>query len=150
LDRELGGRTNILSTRVNRRADQGKEQDQEEAHKELEPWNEMLSPLFFPLSSRRPTYSHARETKYKTRTQTHAHARTDLEQRFRRWLHTSVRLEILRRRMDRACWLLQQSDLSLDEVARAAGLATATHLCRLFQRHLGKTPGQYRQHKKPL
>ncbi len=71
-------------------------------------------------------------------------SRTDLEQRFRRWLNTSVRVEILRRRMDRTCALLQQSDLPLEEVARAAGFNTAAHLCRLFRRHLRQTPSQYR------
>ena len=72
-------------------------------------------------------------------------SRTDLEQRFRRWLKTSVRVEILGRRIDRACSLLQHSDLPLDEVARAAGFNTATHLCRLFRSHLRQTPSQYRR-----
>lgn len=71
-------------------------------------------------------------------------SRTDLELRFRRWLKTTVRGEIQRRRMERACQLLQQTDLSLDRVARGAGFASAAHLCRLFQRHFGQTPTQHR------
>jgi LacI family transcriptional regulator len=39
-------------------------------------------------------------------------SRTDLEQRFRRWLKTSIRGEIIRRRTDRICALLRQTDLS--------------------------------------
>jgi LacI family transcriptional regulator len=71
-------------------------------------------------------------------------SRSDLEQRFRRWLKTSVRGEIQRRRMDRACRLLQQTDLNLSRVADGAGFATAAHLCRLFQQHFRQTPTQYR------
>jgi LacI family transcriptional regulator len=72
-------------------------------------------------------------------------SRTDLEVRFRQWLKTSVRGEIQRRRMDRACQLLQQTDLSLDHIAASSGFATAAHLCRLFQRHFKQTPTQFRR-----
>ena len=72
------------------------------------------------------------------------HSRTDVEQRFRRWLKSSVHAEILRLRMDRACNLLRQTDSSLDEIAAAAGFSTAAHLCRLFRRHFRQTPTQYR------
>ena len=72
-------------------------------------------------------------------------SRTDLEQRFRRWLKCSIHDAILRRRLDRACSLLQQTELRLDEVARRAGFSTASHFCRLFQRQFGKTPTEYRR-----
>lgn len=71
-------------------------------------------------------------------------SRTDLEQRFRRWLKTSVRGEIQRRRMDRACRLLQQTELNLSRVADGSGFASAAHLCRLFQQQFHQTPTQYR------
>jgi LacI family transcriptional regulator len=72
-------------------------------------------------------------------------SRTDLEQRFRRWLDCSVHDEILRRRIDRACSLLQQTDLRLDEIARRTGFSTTSHLCRLFQTRLGRSPTQCRR-----
>src|ERR1051326_7040083 len=76
-------------------------------------------------------------------------SRTDLEGRFRRWLHTSIRAEIVRRRIDRVCSLLQQTDLTLDEIAKGAGISTTAHLCRMFQHKLGQTPSDYRHwHKK--
>jgi LacI family transcriptional regulator len=71
-------------------------------------------------------------------------SRTDLEQRFHRWLKTSVRVEIIRRRLDRVCSLLQQSNLNLEEIGRRTGFSTTAHLCRLFQDRLGQTPTQYR------
>src|ERR1700744_339207 len=71
-------------------------------------------------------------------------SRTDLEQRFRRWLKTSIRSEIIRRRMERVCLLLRQTDLHLNEIARRTGFSAPTHLCRLFADQLGQTPGQYR------
>jgi LacI family transcriptional regulator len=71
-------------------------------------------------------------------------SRTDLEQRFRRWLNCSIRAEILRLRLDRVTNLLQQTDLTLAEIAARAGFASASHLCRLFRQHFSATPTQYR------
>lgn len=77
--------------------------------------------------------------------QTHVQrSRTDLEQRFRRWLKTSVSAEIWRRRMDRVCSLLQQTNLHLGEIAGQSGFATDAHLCRSFKAHFKKTPTAYR------
>jgi LacI family transcriptional regulator len=72
-------------------------------------------------------------------------SRTDLEQRFRRWLGTSIRVEIQRRRLDRVCRLLQETDWNLELVATRAGFATAAHLCRLFQEQFQLTPTQFRK-----
>lgn len=72
-------------------------------------------------------------------------SRTDLEQRFRRWLNCSIHDEILRRRIDRACSLLQQTDLRLDEIARRTGFSTTSHLCRLFKTHLKRSPTECRR-----
>lgn len=71
-------------------------------------------------------------------------SRSDLEKRFRLSLQTSVRAEILRRRMDRVCRLLQETDAGLDQVASLAGFATAAHLCRLFRKQFGQTPTVFR------
>jgi LacI family transcriptional regulator len=78
-------------------------------------------------------------------------SRSDLEQRFRRWLKHGVHAEILRRRLDRASVLLQRSDLDLSAVAQRAGCSSATHLCRLFRRQFGCTPTEFRlaQSKRP-
>ena len=71
-------------------------------------------------------------------------SRTDLENRFRQSLDRTVREEIFRRRMERVCRLLRETQLSLEGIASQAGLNTAAHLCRLFRKHTGQTPSQYR------
>lgn len=72
-------------------------------------------------------------------------SRTSLEQRFRRYLGVSVSSEIWRRRMDRVLSLLQQTDLPLGEIARQAGFATDSHLCRAFRARFGQTPVAFRR-----
>lgn len=72
-------------------------------------------------------------------------SRTDVEQRFRRWLGTSIHSEIQRLRMERVQGLLRLTDLNLDEIARRSGFATSAHVCRLFQRYFHQTPTQFRK-----
>lgn len=72
-------------------------------------------------------------------------SRTDLEQRFRRWLKTSVRAEIVRRRMERVCSLLRQTKLHLPEIARETGFSSTAHLCRVFRKRFRQTPIEYRE-----
>lgn len=75
-------------------------------------------------------------------------SRTDLGVRFRHWLKTSIRAEIVRLRLDRACSLLRQTNLGLAEIARQSGSRDAPSFCRLFQKRLRQTPTQYRHAKK--
>ena len=72
-------------------------------------------------------------------------SRSDMEQRFRRWLGRSVRAEIVRRRLDHVARLLAESDLSVNDVAAQAGFATAPHFCRVFRRQFGRTPSEHRE-----
>jgi LacI family transcriptional regulator len=76
-------------------------------------------------------------------------SRTDLEHRFHHWLKSSVRVEIIRRRLDLVCSLLRQTDLSLEEVGHKTGFSTTAHLCRLFQDRFGQTPTEYRHGQPP-
>jgi len=75
-------------------------------------------------------------------------SRTDLGIRFRHWLKTSVRTEIVRLRLERACSLLRQTNLSLAQIARQSGFRDAPSFCRLFRKRLRQTPTQYRLAKK--
>ena len=75
-------------------------------------------------------------------------SRTDLGVRFRHWLKTSIRAELVRLRLDRACSLLRQTNLGLAEIARQSGFRDAPSFCRLYQHRLHQTPTQYRQAKR--
>lgn len=72
-------------------------------------------------------------------------SRTDMEQRFRRWLGTGIHSHIEHRRLERVCRLLQETEYNLAEVARRAGFTTAAHLCRLFKKNFHQTPTQFRK-----
>jgi LacI family transcriptional regulator len=75
-------------------------------------------------------------------------SRTDLGVRFRHSLNTSIRAEIVRLRIERACSLLRQTDSSLAEIARQSGFRDAPSLCRLLQKRQGQTPTEYRHAKR--
>jgi transcriptional regulator GlxA family with amidase domain len=75
-------------------------------------------------------------------------SRTDLGVRFRYWLNTSIRAEIVRLRLERACSLLRQTNLGLDQIARQSGFRDAPSFCRVFQSRFKQTPTQYRYVKK--
>jgi AraC-like DNA-binding protein len=47
-------------------------------------------------------------------------------------------------RLDEARRMLRDSQMPLDDIARATGLGSASRLCRMFRRHFGGTPGQFR------
>lgn len=50
-----------------------------------------------------------------------------------------------RARLDEACRRLASGDASLDAVSQAAGFGAAERMRRAFLRHLGVTPGRYRE-----
>lgn len=72
-------------------------------------------------------------------------SRRMLERRFRRATGRSILEEIRRRRVERAKELLASSDLSIGEVARAAGFGEAFYLSRVFHQYTGQTPREYRR-----
>jgi AraC family transcriptional regulator len=64
---------------------------------------------------------------------------------FRRATGTSPHQFVLRQRLERAEWLLQETELPLARVANECGFAHQSHLTQVFKRHLGRTPNAYRQ-----
>jgi LacI family transcriptional regulator len=71
--------------------------------------------------------------------------RRNLERRFVDIVQRSIYQEVLHVRVERAKSLLHESDRPLDAVARAVGFAGAQHLCDVFKRITGVTPGGWRQ-----
>ena len=72
-------------------------------------------------------------------------SRSVLERRFAKILGRSPNEEILRVKLERACRLLEESDLSLAEVAEKCGFEHAEYFSRLFKKKLGPTPGEFRK-----
>jgi transcriptional regulator GlxA family with amidase domain len=71
-------------------------------------------------------------------------SRRSFDRRFREATGTSVTQWLLHQRVLRAQRLLENTDLSIDEIARAAGMPTAITLRPHFRRVVGVSPQRYR------
>jgi LacI family transcriptional regulator len=72
-------------------------------------------------------------------------ARTQLEQKFRRYFGRSPQAEIRRVQVVRIRQLLHETDLPLRTVAELVGIPSAEYLTVFFKRETGETPGRYRR-----
>jgi AraC family transcriptional regulator len=63
---------------------------------------------------------------------------------FRRSMGVSPHRYVIRRRIDRARWLLKQGDLALAEIAIAVGFDSQASFAARFQRDVGLSPGRFR------
>ena len=72
-------------------------------------------------------------------------SRRVLETRFQECIGRTPHQEIVRRRIERACQLLANSDVSLSRVASLTGFRSEGYLIVAFRREMGITPGQYRR-----
>jgi AraC family transcriptional regulator len=64
---------------------------------------------------------------------------------FRTSFGCSPHAYILVRRIDRAKALISDGTIPLAQIAVECGLADQAHLCRMFRRHVGCTPGAWRR-----
>ena len=67
-----------------------------------------------------------------------------LSREFHRHFHMTVGEYIRKRRIEYASELLSHSELSMTEIASTCGFSDQSHFCALFKRHLGMTPGKFR------
>lgn len=67
-----------------------------------------------------------------------------LSRQFRRDTGTSIIDFFIGIKMEKAQSLLQKTDLSLQEIAASVGYADASYFIRMFKRHTGTTPTQFR------
>ena len=65
--------------------------------------------------------------------------------RFRRLTGTSPNLYLVRRRIERASQLIQQSPLKISEIAESLGYADVFFFSRQFKRILGHPPSHLRR-----
>jgi LacI family transcriptional regulator len=75
-------------------------------------------------------------------------SRRALEMKFRKTFGYGPYDELQRVRLDRAQRLLLETDLSIPQVASAAGYSSASYLAQVFQRRLGESPAQFRRAKR--
>ena len=73
------------------------------------------------------------------------YSHTTVNKVFRAELGTSVHGEIARRRLDRACRLLRETDRTASSIAAECGYPTAQHFAHVFASHLGATPDAWRR-----
>jgi LacI family transcriptional regulator len=71
-------------------------------------------------------------------------SRRTLERAFERELGRGVFAEFQRRRLDRACEMLIQTDLTIAEVAGALGFSSQNYFGQVFRKAFGTSPGRYR------
>ncbi len=69
----------------------------------------------------------------------------NLFDRFRRALGRTVHEQITAARADHICWMLENTSLSLLEIALAMGMPDDKHLSRYFRRRKGTTPAAWRR-----
>ncbi len=65
--------------------------------------------------------------------------------RFRGVMGTSLARYVIVKRVDRACLLLKESVLSIQQIAEALGYADHYYFHRQFRQEVGKTPGDFRE-----
>jgi LacI family transcriptional regulator len=76
-------------------------------------------------------------------------SRSSLERRFRVALNRGPLAELIRVRVERARQLLTETNLSVKEIARAAGFHDTRHLSVTFRSKMGMSPVEYRTSFRP-
>ena len=71
-------------------------------------------------------------------------SRSVLQRRFRIHLGSTVHEAIQSRRMEEACRMLRDTNLSIERVAERCGFEHVEYFCAVFRRHLECTPRRYR------
>lgn len=77
-------------------------------------------------------------------------SRSVLQRRFRKIVGRSIHDEIIRLRVNRAIELLNDTTLEIKSIAVKAGFHSQAYMSSVFRERLGKTPGSYRSHRRPL
>jgi AraC family transcriptional regulator len=64
---------------------------------------------------------------------------------FKQTLGETPHAYVVRRRLEKACYLMLADSTSLSQIALSAGFADQAHLCRLFRRAFGQSPTRWRR-----
>lgn len=63
---------------------------------------------------------------------------------FRRAVGSSLTEYLTARRVRQACWLLQTTDLGVQQIGQSVGLDNFSYFCQMFKKHVGVTPHRFR------
>ncbi|MBD2865584.1 AraC family transcriptional regulator [Paenibacillus oceani] len=66
---------------------------------------------------------------------------------FRQYTGSTLRDYVSRKRLERACLLLETTSLSIERIGKESGIPNAAHFCRVFKKMFRLTPQQYRLEK---
>jgi len=77
------------------------------------------------------------------------YSHTTVNKAFRAELGTSVKGEIQRQRLERACRLLRETSRTAAAIAAECGYPSAQHFAHVFAVRLGTTPDQWRRTRRP-
>jgi LacI family transcriptional regulator len=72
-------------------------------------------------------------------------SRRSLETRFHKVLGRSIMKEVMRMRIGHIASLLLESDMSVDQIARASTFDSVSHLIRVFKKHKSVPPNAFRK-----
>jgi AraC-like DNA-binding protein len=72
-------------------------------------------------------------------------SRTLFQKRFRETMGTSIREHILKRRIERATSLIEETDIPLAEIAYRSGFRHQEYLGQIIKKATGDTPGELRK-----
>lgn len=70
--------------------------------------------------------------------------RRSLERAFHDCLHRGINEELRRKRLERCCELLRDTDIAIVDIAPLVGFASPEYLHLTFKRFIGMTPRAYR------
>lgn len=71
-------------------------------------------------------------------------SRSNLEQRFLEERNQTVHAEIHNEKLNRACKMLEETDVATKEIASLCGYPSLQYMYAIFKKHFEKTPTQYR------
>jgi AraC family transcriptional regulator len=69
---------------------------------------------------------------------------------FKKTFGVSPHAYVLRRRVEKASYLMLVSDDSLSDIALACGMTDQAHLCKIFRQTTGQTPAAWRRERRAL
>src|SRR3546814_15453056 len=72
---------------------------------------------------------------------------THFTRQFRAEMGMSPHQYVVRRRIERAKYLLGYTQEPIAQIAHGCGFSHQGHLSGMFRRHVGETPGRYRRRK---